>query len=550
MLQPDNEADTFEYCYEDQLGLGTVPGLFQEYLEEKYQDIDRLNGRWNSDYDSFEQAGPIMSPVDLQPDCHVRYLDFVKFRADYINQCVRIYANMYRENSIDVPLLHNTYDILSVQDYQGISEEVDLVGVDAYPSDQFAHKAFATGEQISHQRLQEVFRCLRTFSDTAYIAEYESGVGHGLHYYSGVLFPNQYTLTFLTAVQAGIHAWNWYMLVNRDNWLMCPINEWGRKHRELFRVFAENIELYNQMKVPLLEKMTKTSALFYLDHQVFPDASVDPVLKAIYDAGVDYEFYNLKTGQISKSILFYCGPNWLPMEMQERLLSYVEEGGKLVFFQTFPLYDETHQKANVLGLARPRRVTNEPFLDHLATETEVNLGDSKVRTRAPFFVYDGQAPGEPIYGTRVDADIRDSDFEENRYLRSLVIGRQYQVGYSEKRGAGSITVVGIRPSAAAVRAVHDHLGMPIMISSSAAAVKPALFRGESAYFAVLINLADHPVQTTIDLSPALAPGDRHLVSNLRRSLHAGDLESGPFTDGRFHIVLPRKNGTVVEIRRE
>jgi hypothetical protein len=337
------------------------------------------------------------------------------------------------------------------------------------------------------------------------------------------------------------------MLVNRDNWMMCPINEWGRRQRELYRVYTENVSLYKHMDVPSLEKVTETSALFFLDHQVFPEASTDPVLKAIYDAGVDFEFYNLKTERIEKPILFYSGSNWLPTQMQEKLLSYVERGGHLVFFQTLPTHDENHRKANVLRLVQPTRVTNEPFLDHLATETEVELGGFKVRTRAPFYCFDGSTPGEPIYGTRVDADIRDTDFEENRYLRSLVIGRRYQVGYRERRGEGSITVVGARPSAPFVRAIHHYLGKPIHITSSAAAVKPALFRGDEAYYAVLINLEDHPVQTTISLNTHLIAADAYQAVNLRPSC---ELDEREMADGRFTVAIPRKDGTIIEIRRQ
>jgi hypothetical protein len=134
-----------------------------------------------------------MSPVDLAPETHIRYLDFFEFRADYITRCVHFYAEEYRKNGFEIPFSHNTYDVLNVQDFQSLSEVVDLVGVDSYPSNEFRSKKRASGEQTSHRRFAEVFRYLRTFSETAYIAEYESGIGHGLHYYSGVLTQSKHT---------------------------------------------------------------------------------------------------------------------------------------------------------------------------------------------------------------------------------------------------------------------------------------------------------------------------------------------------------------------
>lgn len=544
LLQSDNETDTFEYCYEEQLGLGTKPGLFQKFLRGKYGDIERLNARWGTTYTSFEQARPVMSSVNLTPEYHIRYLDFFEFRADYINQCVHFYAEVYRRNGFDIPIMHNTYDVLNVQDFRGLSEVVDLVGADSYPSNEFRSKKRASGEQTSQRRFAEIFRYLRTFSETAYLAEYESGIGHGLHYYTGVLTPNQYTLTFLTAIQAGIHALNWYMLVNRDNWMMCPINEWGRKNQELFRVYAENTQLYKEMDVPDLEKLTDTSAFFYLGHQAFQQATADSTMIALYDSGIDYELYNIETGKIKKPLLFYAGSNWLPRSGQEQLLRYVQEGGNLVFFQTHPLYDENWVRHDGLGLNCPDRVTNEPFLDHLATETEVDLKGATVRTRAPFYVFDQDVSGEPIYGTRVDADIPDTDFEENQYLRSLVIGHRYVVGYREKRGAGSITVLGVRPSGAIITAIHNFLGIPIYLSTRAETVKTALFRREEYLFAVLLNLGDYPVHAPLDLSPHLPRDSGAKAISLRAGFTVDDRLLG---EGRLYVDIPRKEGTVVKI---
>ena len=239
--------------------------------------------------------------------------------------------------------------------------------------------------------------------------------------------------------------------------------------------------------------------------------------------------------------------DWLPTTHQERLAEYVDQGGNLVFFQTSPLYDQDWQKANVLGIVRPARVPNEPFLDHLATETEVDLDGQTALTRAPFYVYDGDTPGDPIFGSRVDTDIFDTDFEENAYLRSLIIGRRYQVGYHEKRGSGTITVLGVRPTAQFAVAIHKYLGVPIHIFSHDPQVKPALFKGSDAYYAVLTNIGDHNVHVPIDLAPHLFSEGGYRAVSLREGFSVDDAN---IDQGGFHIQLPGKNGTVVKIQRE
>jgi len=275
-----------------------------------------------------------------------------------------------------------------------------------------------------------------------------------------------------------------------------------------------------------------------------PGANSEPTLTALYGAGVEYEFYDAETGYLRKPCLFYTGPGWLDRAHQERLAAYVEDGGHLVFFQTLPLRDDTFGPCNALGLVEPVRATNEPFLDHLATETEVCLGPRCVRTRAPFFVYEGNTPGQPIIGHRVDAPLRDTGFEENRYLRSLVISHDYQVGYHERRGRGSVTVVGIRPSAGAVQAVHEFLNVPVPIYSHTPTVKPALFRRGGTWYAVLLNIGDYPVRAALDIAPGLLGRSAYRATSLRRSV---PLETDTLVDGRLTIQLPRKNGTVIEI---
>jgi beta-galactosidase len=547
MFQPDNETDPFECCYEEQLGLGEKPGDFQLFLKEKYQDIEKLNSRWGADLKTFEEARPIMSRIDLDSDFFKRYLDFQEFRANYVTQCVDFYAKEYRKNGFDIPAYTNIYDIFSVQDPIGLNKVVDLVSVDAYPSNEFPDKTFISGDELGHRRLGEVFRHLRTHSETAYIAEYECGIAHGLHYTAGILTPNHFVMTNLTALQSGIHGLNWYMLVNRDNFMMSPITEWGRKQKELFQVFAEFVKIYKEIDVPALEKLTHTSLFFNMRHQLIKGASADPSSLAIYNAGIDYELFNPDTGRLNKPLMFYSGPNWLPVADQEKLARYVEEGGNLVFFQSLPIYDEEFHKANVLGLRKPERVPDEPFLDHLATETEVDLGGWKAYTRAPFYVYDGQLPGEPIYGERVDTDLRDTGYEDNLYLRSLVVGHRYRVGYREARGKGSITVLGVRPTPEFATAIHHFLKIPIPIYSHASTVKPALFKGKDEYYAVLINIGDYPVEAALDISSGLLNSVQYEARCLRGSIQVNDAE---LDRGRLYVSLPRKNGTVIAIRKK
>ncbi len=544
LLQPDNEVDPFEYCYEEQLGLDRTEGLFHQFLRRRYPDLDALNRRWGASLGDFAEARAVRG---LPPGNDVRYLaryyDFLDFRFDYINSAVAWFCGEYRKHGIDVPLLHNTYDILSVQDARTLLDGVvDVIGTDAYPPNEF-ERVVSTGESISHQRFLEFFRYYGTLSDTNFLAEFQSGIGHGLHYYSGVLTPNHYRLAVLSALLAGVNSWNWYMLANRDNWMMSPINEWGRRQREVFNVFKELVSLYRQVDVPSLRRLTNTGATFYLRHQVMPAIEHDPTLAALYEAGIDFTFFDVERGKPAPEVLFYTGDDWLPRDCQQRLLEFAEDGGHLVFFQRYPIRDESFATWNGLGLAEPDGALNEPFLDHLATEVEVDIGGEAVRTRAPLFTWSGP-PGDPIVGVRVDADIRDSDFEENRYLRSLIIGRRYVVGYRESRGAGSVTLLGIHPSAEAVIAVHRMLGVGIPVLPGGGAIQAAAFERGRRRYVIVVNAGKERVDARLDLGANVLGGPGIPARNMRAGIR---VERTGNAGASLYVDLPAKDGTIIEL---
>ncbi len=546
LLQSDNETDPFVQCYEEQLGLGSEPGLFHEFLQGKYGDIQQLNARWGSNYETFEQARPVMDLIEVDPHYRLRNEDFIEFRADYITRCVAHYARLYRDNGIDVPISHNTYNIYHVQDFASLAKAVDLVGPDAYPANEFPTRTSASGEELGMRHLQEVFRYYRSISETAYIPEYQCGTGHGLHYYTGVLWPNHFVMQNLAAVQAGIQAWNWYMLVNRDNWMMSPINEWGRKQGEMFDVFAEMVKIHKEEDIPSWKKLTSTAITFPLRYHWQKEALSDPVLNAVYQAGIEYEFFNLENRHIPKPLVLYSGPRWLPEDQQQALLDYVQQGGHLVFFTSLPLYRDPFEPHNRLELHRPDGIPDEPFLDHLASETEVNLGGCRFLTRAPFFVYGHPTPGEAIWAERVDTrSIMDTHFEENRYLRSLVFGHRYQVGYRESRGRGSITVLGVRASPQAVKCLHTWLGIPVPVLPGLAEVKASLFEREGTYYLVAINTGDGDVVAPFDLH--LPGGNAALVAADLRGDPDFDLDTSGLEAGRLYLRMPRKNGTILKL---
>ena len=113
----------------------------------------------------------------------------------------------------------------------------------------------------------------------------------------------------LSALLAGIHGWSWYMLVNRDNWYMCPINEWGRARPELYEPFRQVVKVYQAMAPAEAEKLTVSAVTF----DVLQQAAQQPgqqMLAALYQAGLEYEFFDPACTPWTKPLMFRGGA-WL-----------------------------------------------------------------------------------------------------------------------------------------------------------------------------------------------------------------------------------------------
>jgi len=178
-----------------------------------------------------------------------RNLDYFEFKYDYAFQCAKWCVHLYRKLDIDIPIYLNLYPFFYAHDWAQLQSACDLVGIDLYPSGELKE------DEHEQRKLIDKVRFLSGVSNVSYIAEFASGIWHMRHYESGVMTPNHYRLITLSALLGGVVGWNWYMLVNRDNWYMSPINEWGRRRDELYDVFKDLVQIFNTLKPYELKKM-------------------------------------------------------------------------------------------------------------------------------------------------------------------------------------------------------------------------------------------------------------------------------------------------------
>ncbi|MBV9599128.1 MAG: beta-galactosidase [Chloroflexi bacterium] len=513
LWQADNEADPWLDVYGTQ-----VRDLFEAFLRQRYTDVATLNAAWAASCADFSEACPVMAPV---PQRFIpRYLDFCRFRHWYARQVVHWTTDEYRRLGVDVPIYANTYTGMAVQDWRAIDAACDLAGPDVYPTARIAD------DPEEHRALLDTVRYTRTFASLPFSPEFESGIWHGWHTRVGALPADQYDLTALSTLQAGLCGWNWYMLAARDSWYMSPITELGRLRPELAPTFAELVRLFRELDPPSLQKLTDTAATFnVLERAAHLDDVGRDVLRALYAADVDYEFFDLDSGSMGRPLLFYAGGTLVSTEQRQRLVDYVSGGGCLVVFQPGALFELAREPTGVTTAAAPQRL-------------RLALGSARVELSSPaVFVY-ADSPGEPIIAERI-APLPPTQEGGLAHVQ-LPVGERLTVGYLAAHGTGRVVVLGVSPTPELVTALHAWLGVPIASQSGIGTrVQSAVFRRGDGHVAIVTNTADHVQDAVLRLDVG-AP--------LRTACDLRTGQETPIADGGSVVVhVPPRSGTAVRL---
>jgi hypothetical protein len=510
LWQADNEADPWLDVYGSQLGLASGPGLFQEFLQSRYVHIAALNDAWGSQHANFSCARAVLSPA--YAPFAARYLDVVRFRHWYATEVVRWTTDEYRGLGVDVPIYANTYINTDVQDGRTLESVCHLAGPDIYPSSRMAERP------DEHRAVADAVRYAHSYSRLPFVPEFESGIWHGWHTRVGTLAATNYELNALTALQAGAVGWNWYMLASRDSWYMSPITELGCFRPELASAFAEIVRLFRTLDPPSLEKVTDTAATFNA-----LDSADQPVLRALYEADVDYELFDLDAGRVARPLLVYASSVTPSSEQLARLTNYVDDGGTLLCFQPPRLDGLTLEPEAITTAVAPQR------LSFRLGEQRPELSSSAV------FVYPDA--GEPILAERA-TPLPPTQEGGHNHVR-LPVGEQIQVGYVRRFGAGRLIVLGVAPDRDLLLALHAWLGVRIPCrSSTGAPIHSALFQRGAECVVVLTNSAadEREVSLRFDIGYTFS--------------RALDLRAGtetPIVDSRVVARVPAGSGTALRL---
>jgi hypothetical protein len=528
LWQADNEIDPWPHLYTEQLGLGMQQGPFHDFLREKYGSIDGLNAAWQSAYTSFDEARAVSELFVNNPVLLSRYNDFRDFIHWYVAKVAKNSADTYRALGVDVPIIFNAYSGVATQLWSDLESIGDLAGPDIYPSRELALRP------REHRGFLEIMRYASAVSKLPYIAEFEAGIWHEWLEDVGTLTPNHYRLMCMAALQSGTAGWNWYMLVNRDNWYQSPINEWGRVRPALFDVFAQITRLFYDIDPTTLDRQTDT-AITYDTLQRSTERPGQDLLQSLYEADIDYDFWDVTLGKSDKKLAIYAGGNWLSENSQRNMLSYVENGGHLLLIGAYPSMDEHMRPLNLLGIQAPDGIVS-------ASPGKLHLGMSGGYTVESGWAYSyDNVPGEPIIAERLDPHTMPS--EELSLQFGLQTGACYTIGYTVTRGAGKISVIGLTPSPSLLLALHQWADTQLAVRSRMAGVSSALFTRGDERFVIATNPGAEAKIAQLRIDPAQVGAGEWCVT---------DMISGQETvfdpaRGDLNVALNGRDGAVLRL---
>ena len=529
LWQAENEIDPWPSWYTEQLGLGQKTGPFHDFLYERYGDVTGLNAAWGTAYASMEEARAVSQMFPKKPELMRRYLDFIRFQHWYVTRVADWAVKAYREYSVDVPVYLNAYSGVSTQPWADLESIADLAGPDIYPSRELSLHS------DEHRKFLEAVRYTRAYSRLPYIPEFEAGIWHDWLADVGTLSPNHYRMICLSALLAGAAGWNWYMLVNRDNWYQCPLNEWGRTRPDLFEVFQQLTTLYHEIDPASLIKLTDTAITFNTLQRGTERPGQD-LLQALHQADIDYEFYDVDRARCDQPLLFYAGGDWLSATAQEHLKEYVESGGHLICLGAYPHLDDNLRPLNVLEIKDPPGIVGGSPGD-----LWLEVGGLMIKSHWAFNYAD--TPGTPISATRRPPGNQTA--EELALQMGLQAGERYTIGYTERRGRGCLTVLGLAPSADVMLMLYDHLNIPIPSRSLTAQVSTALFRRDSEFYLFAVNHGNEA-----KVAEAVFDGNFPEITSwqVRNLINGQEWILNLREARRLTFSVPRKDGVVLHLR--
>jgi hypothetical protein len=456
-VQPDNEINPWHFWFWQELGLNGGNGPFQAFLKKKYSKIDNLNAVWNTSYSAFaETKGFAPNFNGIRDNCFVRrQRDFVDFIHSESEALTELWTREIQRRLPTLPVIHNLLSETTVHDWKSLQKHADVVGFDIYPNRFFATQngestaaaVFASGKG-GHRHLLDAARYQYELPGLPFVAELQSGVVTGTD--KGELPCNHYRMLHSSIIGGGVKAWNWFMLVNRDNWYAAPINERGMPEPYLSNEFQRTVEIFQNTQIAKAQRQCAIGIGSTPEQDILTGKRYYcEIADSLYQASLDYRQLDLEFVDSPPKLLFYAGPEWCPESIQRKLLAWVESGMTLVMFGTgIRATSPGITSGNLLEL--PEITSFSGLCENISALTTVR--GTKINLPHPFCEYSSTSGW-----TTFQAVVNSPEFNLPMPIRQMKCLENYRPALLAERsvGKGKILLAGTAPAPTTVRAICE-----------------------------------------------------------------------------------------------
>ncbi|MBI3265825.1 MAG: beta-galactosidase [Chlamydiae bacterium] len=388
---------------------------YYQFLKEKYQTLAALNQLYRKEYASFEQVIPPSGNTE-KPEDMARYRDWHEFHRWYYSVYLRHLMDDLRKRGVETPFYENVPGWVygranefpvCVTLYADVAEQRPdlLLGLDHIPENVDFRNFHDAGV------ITEMTRSIQGADLPIYSAEFQAGSReHCVRTY-----PNQLGLFYKSALAYGTQGWNYYMFSQGKNppgeGVYGPMFYWDTP----LDVKAKEMPLYetiedlnrwiraNESNLVPAKKETAVAVPFYkpyyeteffyplflkdkyfrsekvgltYDYKWLRDAFYfDGLIKTLYMMSYNPEIPDLQKESIEQLLkyrqIWIMSLEMMDAKTQEKVLEFLNQGGKAIFYPTLPKVDLEGRPCEILrqGLG----VTGDSLF--CPTETKVQFFD-------------------------------------------------------------------------------------------------------------------------------------------------------------------------------
>lgn len=388
MIQLDNEASygfhfrPFDTDYNEVvIGAGNKEGLYQKWLEKKYQSIEELNRRYLSRFDSFPVVEPPRNRVKDNSQLPWVF-DWMEFKEEMIADFLGKLSEVLRNNGINVPLFTNEpYNILPPASISKKSQ-VTFDTVDLYP--QLLIDLESCTEVINNiERLKAEQPNVPPLSLELQAGWFVSRVPDNmLHFLERIAYIH------------GLKGFNFYMFsggvnpkgygtTKRIYYHDAPLDERGEETNK-YSIVKNFIDFVNSSEMKT-KKLSEFGLGYYYPYMyarlLNPKSSLslgyrtlyghfEKFIETILGSGLNFELIDLTQVSVERlvQIPFLCifSFDFMDQAAVEKLVEYVEKGGFLVILPCVPELDENFERLESMKKVlrvKKQKINREGLID-------------------------------------------------------------------------------------------------------------------------------------------------------------------------------------------